>query len=253
MSTIIGVAGGLGIFLLGMIILTDNLHKLAGDQLRAALLRFTRTPVTGAMTGAVATALVQSSSATTVAAVGFVGAGLMSFSNALGIVFGANIGTTITGWMVALLGFKLSLGLLVLPLILLGVLLRFFLGGRWAYAGMALAGFALIFVGIDTMKDAMMHLRDILDLSGLPSGSLLAKIQLLLLGFVVTGITQSSSAGVAITLTALYSGILQFEQAAALVIGMDVGTTMTSAIASIGGTIGAKRTGFSHVISLLSR
>lgn len=248
MSTIISVIGGLGIFLLGMLTLTDNLHKLAGEQLRAALMRFTRTPVTGAITGALATALVQSSSATTVAAVGFVGAGLMSFSNALGIIFGANIGTTITGWMVALLGFKLSLGLIVLPLIFVGVLIRFFFSGRWSYVGMAIAGFGLIFVGIDTMKDAMVQMQDILDFSSLPSGTMLAKLQLLLLGLVFTVITQSSSAGVAVTLTALYSGIIQFEQAAALVIGMDVGTTMTSALASIGGTTDAKRTGFSHVI-----
>lgn len=248
LTMILSALGGLGLFLLGMIVMTDNLHKLAGDQLRASLIRFTRTPTTGAITGAIATALVQSSSATTVAAVGFVGAGLMSFSNALGIIFGANIGTTMTGWLVALLGFKLSLSTIMLPAILAGVMIRFFLRGKWRHIGLALAGFGLIFVGIDAMKDAMSDMRDFIDFSQLPADTLLAQLKLLFLGIIFTVITQSSSAGVAVTLTALYAGMIQFEQAAALVIGMDVGTTVTSALASIGGTTDAKRTGFSHVI-----
>ncbi len=247
-SSVILTAGGLGLFLLGMVIMTESLKKLAGNRIRSALFSFTRTPATGALTGAITTAIVQSSSATTVAAVGFVGAGLMTFSNALGIVFGANIGTTVTGWMVVVLGFKLSVGTLALPMILLGTLMRLFAKDRWANTGFAIAGFGLIFVGISTLQDAMVGIRDMIDFSQLPANNLLGQLQLLLLGLVFTVLTQSSSAGVALTLTALFTGLIQFNQAAALVIGMDVGTTSTSLIATIGSTVGAKRTGYSHVI-----
>lgn len=247
-SSLILTAGGLGLFLLGMIIMTDNLKKLAGDQIRSALFRFTKTPSSGALTGAITTAVVQSSSATTVAVVGFVGAGLMTFSNALGVVFGANIGTTITGWMVVLLGFKLSIVAFSLPIILLGVILRLFASGKWAHMGLAFAGFGLIFVGIGTLQDAMVALHDMIDFSRLPADNWIGLIQLLLMGLVFTVVTQSSSAGVALTLTALFSQVIQFEQAAALVIGMDIGTTVTSLMATIGGTVGAKRTGVSHVV-----
>jgi len=241
-------AGGLGLFLLGMVIMTDGLKRLAGDKLRSTLFEFTRTPTSGAATGAVTTAIVQSSSATTVAAVGFVGAGLMSFPNALGVIFGANIGTTVTGWLVALLGFKFSIDNLALPLILIGVLLRLFSKGKIAQGGLALAGFGLLFVGLETMQTAMVDMRSLLDFSQLPADNLLGLIKLLFLGLLFTVVTQSSSAGVAVTLTALFTGLIEFEQAAALVIGMDVGTTVTSLIASIGGTVGAKRTGLSHVV-----
>ena len=112
---ILQALGGLGLFLLGMIIMTEGLRELAGDAIRSALMRFTSSPVSGAATGAISTAILQSSSATTVAAVGFVGAGLMTFGSSLGIIFGANVGTTITGWLVALFGFKLKLGAVMLP------------------------------------------------------------------------------------------------------------------------------------------
>jgi phosphate:Na+ symporter len=131
-----------------MAVMTEGLGALAGDAVRAALMRFTRSPVSGAVTGVATTALLQSSSATTVAAVGFVGAGLIGFPDALGIIFGANIGTTVTGWLVALLGFKPQLGALASPLVFVGAVLRLFGRGRMASIGYALAGFGLIFVGI---------------------------------------------------------------------------------------------------------
>ncbi|MCK5336413.1 MAG: Na/Pi symporter, partial [Gammaproteobacteria bacterium] len=144
-----------------MVIMTDGLRTLAGDTIRTALMHITRTPLSGAVTGAVSTAILQSSSATTVAAVGFVGAGLMSFSGALGIIFGANIGTTITGWLVVLLGFKLDLAAVLMPLILLGVVLRLFAKGRLSTIGFSIAGFGLIFVGISLMQDGMSGLQNI--------------------------------------------------------------------------------------------
>ena len=245
---IVQVSGGLGLFLLGMIVMTDGLKALAGDVIRDALMRFTRSPVTGALTGACSTAILQSSSATTVAAVGFVSAGLMSFSAALGIIFGANIGTTVTGWMVALLGFKLKLGMLVLPLVFIGAIMRLFARGRWAQWGVALAGFGLIFVGISLLQQGMSGLQGVISFEELPGDTLTGRILLVGIGIVFTLITQSSSAGVAAALTALFAGMINFEQAAALVIGMDVGTTVTAAMATVGGSVGARRTGFSHVI-----
>jgi phosphate:Na+ symporter len=240
--------GGLGLFLLGMVILTEGLRALAGDAVRSAIMRFTHTPLSGAITGATTTAILQSSSATTVAAVGFVGAGLIGFPEALGIIFGANIGTTLTGWLVTLLGFKLKLGLLVLPLVFIGAVMRLFGSQRVGEIGFALAGFGLIFVGISFMQDAMQVMQGLFTFDGFSGDSILDRLLLLLIGVGFTVVTQSSSAGVAATLTAVFAGMLQFNQAAALVIGMDIGTTVTAALATIGGTTGARRTGYSHVI-----
>ena len=248
MTTVFQAIGGLGLFLLGMIIMTGALRSVAGEMIRVALMRFTRSPLSGAVTGAASTAILQSSSATTVAAVGFVGAGLMSFSESLGIIFGANIGTTITGWLVALLGFKLQIGTLLLPVIFIGVALRLFARGRLAEAGLALAGFGLIFVGIDYMQQGMSGLQGLVTPEVFPPDSMLTRLKLVAIGVLITILTQSSSAGVAAALTAVFTGAINFEQAAALVIGMDVGTTVTAAMATIGGSAGSKRTGFSHVI-----
>jgi phosphate:Na+ symporter len=216
--------------------------------MRKALVRFTHTPLSGAITGALSTAILQSSSATTVAVVGFVGAGLMGFPESLGIIFGANIGTTLKGWVVATLGLQFQLGTLLLPLVLVGAFMRLFLHGRKAAAGYALAGFAIIFVGIDLLQQGMTSLEGLVSPASFPADTWLGRLQLLLLGLSATLITQSSSAGVATALTAVYTGTINFHQAAALVIGMDVGTTVTAAMATIGGTIGARRAGFSHVI-----
>ena len=248
MSSVLLAIGGVGVFLLGMVVMTEGLRSLAGAQVSQWLADATRSPATGAVTGAVSTAILQSSSATTVAAVGFVGAGLLTFSQSLGIIFGANIGTTITGWMVALIGFKLQLGSLLLPLIFVGVMLRIFSAGRIAQAGLSLAGFGLIFLGIDLLQQAAAGHADLVDLNLLPADSWLGRIKLLVLGIGITIITQSSSAGVAAALVAINAGAINFEQGAALVIGMDVGTTITAAIATVGGSAGSKRTGFSHVI-----
>jgi phosphate:Na+ symporter len=231
-----------------MVIMTDGLRTLAGSAIRQVLLRFTRTPLSGAMTGAVGTAILQSSSATTVAAVGFVGAGLMAFPEALGIVFGANIGTTLKGWLIALLGFKFQLGNIVLPIIFAGISLRLFTKGRVAATGYVIAGFGVIFLGITIMQGGVAGLEGVVTPDILPSDTWLGRLQLVAIGILITLITQSSSAGVAAALTALYAGNINFQQAAALVIGMDVGTTVTALMATIGGSVGARRTGYSHVI-----
>ncbi len=240
--------GGLGIFLLGLVVMTESLRELAGGSLRRTLARFTRSPASGAGVGALTTALVQSSSATTVAAVGFVGAGLLTFPQALGILFGANVGTTITGWLVALLGFKLQIGTLMPPVVLVGVLLRLFRRGRVADFGTALAGFGLIFIGIGVLQDGLAGLQGVVTPRSFPPDTWSGRALLLLMGVAITLVTQSSSAGVATALAALNAGAIELSQAAAMVIGMDVGTTVTAAMATLGASTPARRTGWAHVI-----
>ncbi|MEY8841056.1 Na/Pi cotransporter family protein, partial [Cribrihabitans sp. XS_ASV171] len=218
-SDILAALGGVGLFLIGMHMLSGGLRALAGDRLRALLARFTRTPLSGAATGAAVTALIQSSSATTVTAIGFVSAGLLTFSHALGIIFGANIGTTVTGWLVAILGFKLDLGQTVLPLVLVGALLQLLGRGDWARSGQALAGFSLLFIGIDAMKDGLEAFEGIVTPQDFPEDTVLGRLQLVGIGVLITLVTQSSSAGVATALAALGAGAISFPQAAALVIG----------------------------------
>lgn len=231
-----------------MTVMTDGLKSLADKRLRSIISRSTKSPLSGVCTGALTTAMVQSSSATTIAAVGFVHSGLLTFSESLGIIFGANIGTTITGWLVAIIGFKLKIGKLVLPVILLGMLLRLFGNGRAKPSGLALAGFGLIFVGITTLQDGMTGLQGTVTPDSFPPDTIGGRLLLVLIGILITLITQSSSAGVAAALAAVHTETISLNQAAAMVIGMDLGTTATAALATIGGNIQAKRTGFAHVI-----
>lgn len=248
MSGILSVLGGLGLFLLGMAVMTEGLKSITGGLLQKALSRFTQTPVKGAITGTISTAIVQSSSATTVIAVGFVGAGLLSFPQALGVIFGANLGTTITGWLVALLGFKLSLGQIVLPLVFVGALMRLF-GNRLVAAwGSAIAGFALVFIGISELQEGMNIYKDQVTPDSFPPNTWAGRSLLVLMGIAITLVTQSSTAGVATAITAVHVGNVTLAQAAAMVIGMDIGTTVTAALATIGGSTEARRTGLAHVI-----
>jgi len=247
-SNILIAIGGVGLFLLGMIILTDGLKELAGNSLRRFLIRFTRTPTRGAVAGALTTAVIQSSSATTVTAVGFVSAGLLTFPQSIGIIFGANIGTTITGWMVAVIGFKLELGVMAMLLLPIGVLMRFFGSRRLKQIGWVLAGFSVLFLGIETMQQGLASYEGILTPAVFPEDTWLGRLQLVGIGIVITLVTQSSSAGVATALVALNAGAISLPQAAALVIGMDIGTTFTAALATIGGATETRRTGYAHVV-----
>lgn len=240
--------GGLGLFLIGMVVMTEGLKALAGDALHAWLTRFTRSPASGALTGTVATAVLQSSTATTVTTVGFVAAGLLTFPQALGIIFGANLGTTVTGWMVALFGFKLKIGTAALPVIFAGAMLRLFGRGRWAEFGRTLAGFGVIFLGIGFTQEGMAGFTDTVTPETFPSDTFAGRLLLVGLGILITLITRSSSAGVAVAMTALSVGAINFPQAAAMVIGMDVGTTVTAVIAAIGSSQAARRTGLSHTM-----
>jgi phosphate:Na+ symporter len=248
MTMILTACGGLGLFLVGMFVMTEGLKALAGGGLQRFIARFTHSPVSGAATGALATAIIQSSSATTVAAVGFVGAGLMTFTQALGVIFGANIGTTITGWLVALVGFKFKIGLIAGPMVMVGAVIRLFGRHKLKHAGQTLAGFGLIFIGIGMLQDGLFGLREVVTPETFPDNTLAGRGLLVLIGIVITLITQSSSAGVATAITAVYSGTITLPQAAAMVIGMDIGTTFTAFMATLGGSAQARRTGYAHVI-----
>lgn len=240
--------GGIGLFLFGMQTMTAALRDLGGSRLREMLARFTTSPATGALTGALGTAAVQSSSAIMVMVIGFVGAGLMAFPQALGVILGANVGTTITGWLVMLIGFKLKLGLAALPLLFLAALLRLFAHGRWQRLGAGLGGFALIFLGIETMQTATSGMEGWLTPEVLPPDTWAGRAQMVGIGILLTLVTQSSSAGVATALVLLGAGAIGFTQAAAMVIGMDIGTTATAVLASLGGSRAMRRTAVAHVL-----
>lgn len=242
------LAGGIGLFLLGMVLLTDGLKAFAGEALRRALVRFTGTPLKAFGSGVLVTAMVQSSSATTVTVIGFVSAGLLTFPQAVGVVMGASLGTTGTGWIVAVLGLKISVGFYALPLVGIGAFMRLLGRGRWKSLGTALAGFGLIFIGIETLQQGMQGLAGVFNLARLPAGGLPGHVLAMLVGLVLTLILQSSSAAVATTLTALHTGAVNFEQAASLVIGAAIGTTVTGALAAIGASVSAKRTALAHVL-----
>ncbi len=247
---IIGMlAGGLGLFLLSVGMITDGLKTAAGASLRKLLANSTRTPLHGVFSGIGITAVVQSSSAVTVATIGFVNAGILSMRQALGIVFGANIGTTMTGWLVAIIGFKINVDAFALPLIGIGVILRL-TGGetRRAAFGLALAGFGLFFIGIDVLRDAFEGLVQSIDLSQLTVEGVGGVLLYVGIGFLITVLTQSSSAAIAITLTAATGGVLSIYAAAAMVIGANVGTTSTAALAVIGATANAKRVATAHIL-----
>ena len=240
--------GGLGLLLVGLAVLTQGLRSLAGDRVHRTLRRFARTPWTGVLTGAGLTAVLQSSSLTTVATVGFVHAGLLTFPLALGIVLGANVGTTVTGWLVALFGLEFDLAGFAGPALLLGALLRMFAPGAASRAGWAVAGFALLLLGIDAMQSGLAGFEGRIGPADFPADTWGGRGLIVGLGAAITLVTQSSSAGVATALAAVHAGTISFAQAGALVIGMDVGTTSTTLLATIGAGAASRRTGLAHVI-----
>ncbi|MTJ04487.1 MAG: Na/Pi cotransporter family protein [Sediminimonas qiaohouensis] len=242
------VLGGIGMFLFGMKIMTEALREASGRRLRVLLARSTRTPLSGVATGAAATAAVQSSSATTVMTVGFVGAGLLSLPQSLGILYGANIGTTATGWMVTLLGFKLHLGSVAMPALFVASLVALLTTGRRARIGRVAAGLCLLFIGLDLMQDGAARFGDAVTPQSLPGAGMWAQVQLLAIGLAMTLIMQSSSAALAVVLVFLGSGAIAFAQAAAMVIGMNLGTTFTAMLATLGGSRAMRQTAVANLM-----
>lgn len=235
-SELFKALGGVGMFLVGMEMMTAALREAAGTNLRGWLARFTTTPLRGVVTGAAATALIQSSSATTVMTVGFVGAGLLTLQQALGVIYGANIGTTATGWLVSFLGFKLSLGTVALVVLLPASLVTLLAHGSAARAGRILAGLCLLLVGLDMMQAGVGQATSLITPDLLPGESLAGFLMLVFIGLAVTALIQSSSAAVAMAMVLLNGGAINLMQAAAIVVGMNIGTTFTALLASVGGS-----------------
>ena len=258
MSTAISILGGVGLFLLGMTVMTGGLKSLAGSALRTVLGKAAATPMRGSFWGALVTLLVQSSSATTMTTIGLVSAGLLTFPQGLGLVFGANVGTTGTGWLVALIGVRVSLTAAALPMIFIGALIKLLGRGRVSGAGAALAGFGLVLFGLTTLQQGMGGLAERLHPADLPAvlaapgagwwSSLLGVLVLVAVGLVMTALMQSSTAAIAVTLSAHYAGAVGLDQACALIIGQNIGTATSSALAAIGASTTAKRLALAYVL-----
>jgi len=245
---VINAFGGLAIFLLAMLMMTEGLTIFAGSGLKQLLGRWTSTPLRGVAAGILVTGLVQSSSAVTVATLGFVNAGVLTLRQALGVIFGTNVGTTMTAWMVSLLGLGFKIESIALPILTLGVILRLIAPRRrWKGLGKALAGFGLFFLGLAILKEAFAELAHAYS-AEVAGGTITGgPLVLLLVGFVATVLTQSSSAAIAIILTAAASGVIGLDTAAAAVIGANLGTTSTAAVAVFKATPAAKRLALGHI------
>ena len=244
--------GALGMFLYGMNLMSSGLQKAAGDRLRGLLSAMTSNPFKGVLTGLGITSVIQSSSATTVMVVSFVNAGLLTLYQAIGVIMGANIGTTVTAWLVSWLGFKADISILAVPLMLLGFLFSNSKKNQRQNVGELIVGFCLLFLGLSFMKDSVPDLNDtpqVLDFvkswSGYGFGSVLV---FLVFGTVLTLVLQSSSATMAITLIMLSMGFIPFNMACAMVLGENIGTTITANIAASVGNTQAKRAAMSHTI-----
>ena len=217
---------GLGIFLLAMVLLEDSLEKLAGRPFKKFLRRHTDRPVKAILSGTFVTAILQSSSVVSLMVLAFVGAGIIELKNAIGIIIGSNLGTTFTGWVVAIFGFNFDIEEFTLPFIAFGGLSMVFFAKREKLFlfGQLIIGFGFLFLGLDYMKSSIALLAENFDISPFAAYS---PYLLFLVGFVLTAIIQSSSAAMVIALSALYAQIITLEAAAAMVIGNDLGTTTT--------------------------
>lgn len=241
---IFGLLGGLGLFLFGMKIMSEGLQKIAGDRMRKILAALTNNRVVGTLVGIAVTAIIQSSTATTIMTVGFVNAGLLSLVQAIGVVLGANIGTTVTAQLIA---FKITQ--FALPAIGIGVGLKLFSKRKkFVYIGEIILGFGILFFGFSTLKTAFDPLKASEDFRQL--FLLVGDYKLLgvLIGAILTVIVQSSSATIGITLALATSGLLSFEASVALILGENIGTTITANIAAIGTNLAARRTAFAHFL-----
>ena len=244
--------GALGMFLYGMNLMSSGLQKAAGERLRSFLSAMTSNPFKGVLTGLGITSVIQSSSATTVMVVSFVNAGLLTLTQAIGVIMGANIGTTVTAWMVSWLGFKADISILAVPLMLFGFLFSNSKKDQRKNIGELIVGFCLLFLGLSFMKESVPDLREtpqVLDfVTSWSSHGFGSVLLFLAFGTVLTLVLQSSSATMAITLIMLSMGWIPFEMACAMVLGENIGTTITANIAaSVGNTL-AKRAALSHTI-----
>ena len=248
----LGLLGAVGLFLYGMKVMSEGLQKAAGDRLRNILSAMTRNRFTGTLTGFFITALIQSSSASTVMVVSFVNAGLMSLAQSMAVIMGANVGTTFTAWIISLFGFKVDMSAFVLPIIGLAIPLLFTKKSRNKSIGEFLIGFAFLFMGLDMISLYVPDLQSNPEMfefltrySSMGMGSVLI---FLTVGIVVTMVIQSSAATFAITLIMCSKGWIDFDLSCALVLGSNIGTTITPLLASMSGNVAAKRAAMGHLL-----
>ncbi|MDX1695937.1 MAG: Na/Pi cotransporter family protein [Ketobacteraceae bacterium] len=246
------LVGALGIFIFGMKIFSEGLQKIAGQRLRAILSGMTRNRFIGVLTGFGTTAITQSSSTTTVMAVSFVNAGLLSFVQSTGVIMGANIGTTITAWIVAIFGFKFKITPIAIAIIGLFFPFMFSRSSRWRVIAEAMVGFGILFIGLDFLKGSVPDINSnpamLAFLDSFTEYGYLSLILFVIIGTILTLITQSSSAATAITLVMLFEGWISFPIAAAMVLGENIGTTVTANLAALVGNVHAKRSARFHFL-----
>ncbi|MGL5317577.1 MAG: Na/Pi cotransporter family protein [Bacteroidales bacterium] len=246
------LCGSLGMFLYGMKVMSEGLQKVAGDRLRGILATMTKNRLMGVLTGVLITALIQSSSATTVMVVSFVNAGLLSLAQSITVIMGANIGTTVTAWIISFFGFKFSISVIALPLIGISIPLIFSSNSKRKSWGEFMIGFAFLFMGLDYLKNSVPDIKsnpEILEfLTQYTQMGFASTLLFLLIGTILTIIVQSSSATMAITLVMCSKGWISYEIAAAMVLGENIGTTITANLAAISANVSAKRAALSHLM-----
>jgi len=244
--------GALGFFIYGMKVMSDGIQKVAGSKMRSILSKMTSTRFLGITTGFILTALLQSSSATTVMIVSFVNAGLLSLVESIGVIMGANIGTTITAWLISLLGFKVKISSIALPIIAIGFPMMFSSKSNMKAWAEVLIGFALLFMGLEELKNSVPNLKENTEflsfLSSYANMGILSTLIFIGVGTILTLVVQSSSAAMALTLVMCYEGYIPFELAAAMVLGENIGTTITANLAALVGNVHAKRAARAHFI-----
>lgn len=248
--TIMEILGSLGLFLYGMKVMSDGIQKAAGDGLQDILNKMTSNRFVAVFTGFAITAIIQSSSATTVMAVSFVNAGLLNLTQSIGVIMGANIGTTITGWIVSLVGFKIKISAMALPIIGIGLPLYFSKKRSRKDWGEFMLGFGILFIGLDFMKksipsDNQVLIDFITPYTGMGFGTI---ILFVIFGAMITVIVHSSSASMAIVLTMAHSNLIPLDVAAAMILGAEIGTTVDAFLASIGANVNAKRAARAHLL-----
>ncbi|MBE6176666.1 MAG: Na/Pi cotransporter family protein [Rikenellaceae bacterium] len=250
MIQVLTLIGALGMFLYGMNLMSAGLQKAAGSKMRSFLTAMTSNPLKGVMTGLGITSVIQSSSATTVMTVGFVNAGLLTLSQAVGVIMGANIGTTVTAWMVSLLGFKADISIFAVPIMAIGFILSLSKRDKRRHISELLVGFSLLFLGLAFMKESVpeMNASTLAFIEGWTSYGFGSVLIFMVFGTLLTLVLQSSSATMALTLVAMNMGYIPFEMAAAMVLGENIGTTITANIAAAVGNANARRAALAHTL-----
>jgi phosphate:Na+ symporter len=249
LSLLLGMLGGLCMFLFGMKIMSDGLQKSAGERMRKVLNFMTGNRIAGVITGFLVTAGVQSSSAVSVIVVSFVSAGLLNLTQSIGVLFGANIGTTLTAWIVSLIGFKVSIDSFAVPAVGIGFILKVI---KWKHRnfGDFLMGFGFLFLGLHYLSTGFNNIHAVFDFDAIGAFKDMGFTAILIgfgTGLVMTILINSSTAAVAIIMTMAFNEIITYEMAVGMILGANIGTTTDGLMASIGGTIEAKRAAFSHV------